>query len=76
MPTSSLAGNDFPVGTPALAAFGFKFFAGGAHISRTMMLAELEAVLAVVPVGSTSEDYRAAIRALEAAVAAGHGLAA
>ena len=49
------------VATPALASFGLKFSAGGAHISRTMMLAELGAVLAAVPVGSSTDDYRAAI---------------
>jgi hypothetical protein len=33
----------------------------GAHISRTMMLAELSAVLANVPQGSGATDYREAI---------------
>ena len=61
MPTSSLAYPGFPDGTPALESFGFKFSAGGAHFSRTMMLSELEAVLAAVPVGCNSKDYRAAI---------------
>lgn len=61
MPTGRLASAVFPVGTEALASFGLKFSAGGAHISRTMMLAELGEVLAAVRVGSTSEDYRAAI---------------
>ena len=61
MPTSSLAAPGFPVGTPELESFGFKFSVGGAHVSRTMMLSELEAVLAAVPVGSSGEDYRAAI---------------
>jgi hypothetical protein len=51
----------FPGATPALASFGFKFSAGGAHVSRTMMLAELAAVLAAVPAGAPSADYRAAI---------------
>lgn len=51
----------FPAGTPALASFGFKFSAGGAHISRTMMLSELEAVLAAVPAGSSPDAYRTAI---------------
>lgn len=41
--------------------FGLKFSSGGSHISRTMMLAELEAVLAAVPVGSSVADYQAAI---------------
>lgn len=61
MPTSSLTSLGVLDGTPALESFGFKFSAGGAHISRTMMLAELEAVLTAVPAGSNAEDYRAAI---------------
>jgi len=52
---------EFPMATPILEKFGLKFSSGGAHISRTMMLAELGAVLAAVPVGSSSADYRAAI---------------
>jgi hypothetical protein len=44
-----------------LEAFGLKFSSGGAHISRTMMLAELEAVLAAVPVDSPVADYHVAI---------------
>ena len=51
----------FPAGTPALESFGFKFSDGGAHISRTMMLSELEAVLAAVPAGSSPDAYRTAI---------------
>lgn len=51
----------FPDHSPELESFGFKFSDGGAHISRTMMLAELEAALSAVPVGSTSDDYRAAV---------------
>ncbi len=51
----------FPDASAALEAFGFKFSAGGAHISRTMMLAELTSVLAAVPVGANALDYRAAI---------------
>ena len=58
---ANLASTGFPVATPALESFGLKFSAGGAHISRTMMLVELGAVLAGVPVGSGSDDYRAAI---------------
>lgn len=38
-----------------------KFCAGGAHVSRTMMLMELDAVLAAVPIGSAVDDYREAI---------------
>ena len=51
----------FPSPTPALAKFGFKFSSGGSHISRTMMLAELESVLVAVPPGSAAGDYRDAI---------------
>jgi len=41
--------------------FGLKFSGGGTHISRTIMLAELEAVLAAVPKGSAAYEYRDAI---------------
>ena len=51
----------FPAASPELEAFGLKFSSGGAHISRTMMLGELEAALAAVPVGSGAADYRDAI---------------
>ena len=51
----------FPSATPALEKFGLKFSNGGAHISRTMMLAELASVLVAVPVGSIVSDYRDAI---------------
>ncbi len=51
----------FPLTAPALEAFGLKFSPGGAHISRTMMLAELASLLAAVPVGSGVADYREAI---------------
>jgi hypothetical protein len=61
MPASSLSSLAFPAASPALQTFGLKFSSGGAHISRTMMLAELEAVLATVPVGSEVADYRDAI---------------
>ena len=44
-----------------METFGIKFSSGGAHISRTMMLAELDAVLAAVPLGSGAADYRDAI---------------
>ena len=53
----------FPVASPALEEFGLKFTAGGAHISRTMMLIELESVLVTVPSGSSASDYRDAILA-------------
>jgi hypothetical protein len=51
----------FPSASTALETFGLKFSSGGAHISRTMMLAELGAVLANVPQGSRAADYREAI---------------
>ena len=35
--------------TASLEAFGFRITKGGAHTSRTMMLAELELVLRAVP---------------------------
>lgn len=57
--TSSPA--SFPSASPALESFGLKFTSGGAHISRTMMLAELAAVLAGVSRGSAAADYREAI---------------
>lgn len=50
-----------PVGTPVLESFGFKFSGGGAHISKTMMLAELSQLFAAVPAGSSAEEYRVAV---------------
>jgi len=44
-----------------LESFGLKFLVGGAHISRTMMLAELGVVLSAVPAGCDAIDYRTAI---------------
>jgi hypothetical protein len=41
--------------------FGFKFSSGGPHISRTMMLQELDELLVNVPCGSGSADYGGAI---------------
>lgn len=41
--------------------FGLKLSGGGAHISRTMMLAELSALLAALPVGASASDYRGAV---------------
>lgn len=61
MPAGSLASPGFPAASTSLASFGLKFSAGGAHISRTMMLSELGALLAAVPVGSDALDYREAI---------------
>jgi hypothetical protein len=51
----------FPTASRSLETFGFKFSSGGAHISRTMMLAELRAVLDDVPKGSSTANYREAI---------------
>lgn len=51
----------FPLPSTVLEEFGFKFTSGGAHISRTMMLSELEAVLTNVRQGSGTADYREAI---------------
>jgi hypothetical protein len=51
----------FPAASPALERFGIKFSSGGAHISRTMMLQELIAVLANVPRYSDAARYREAI---------------
>jgi hypothetical protein len=61
MPASSLSSLAFPAASPALQTFGLKFSSGGSHSSRTMMLAELDAVLASVPVGSEVADYHDAI---------------
>jgi hypothetical protein len=58
---TGLSSLGFPSASPALEKFGLKFSSGGAHISRTMMLAELGAVLANVPQGSGPADYREAI---------------
>lgn len=51
----------FPLPTIPLERFGLKFSAGGAHISRTIMLKELAAVLNNVPPGSSVDDYRSAV---------------
>ena len=58
---SGLSSVDFPSASPSLEKFGLKFSSGGAHISRTMMLAELAALFANVPLGSSAADYRDAI---------------
>lgn len=64
MPSSNLSSFSFPPTSRTLEAFGLKFSSGGAHISRTMMLAELDAVLGAVPIGSDVADYRDAIQQL------------
>ncbi len=61
VPADNLFSVKFPAASPALKAFGLKFSAGGAHISRTMMLTELDAVLASVAIGSSVQVYREAI---------------
>jgi len=58
---SHRASPGFPGASSLLEKFGLKFSPGGAHISRTMMLAELAAVLAVVPLGSGSDEYRTSV---------------
>lgn len=44
-----------------LGGIGFRLIKGGAHTSRTMMLAELEALLRAVPQGGAAEDYADAV---------------
>lgn len=51
----------FPAKSAALKEYGLKFSAGGAHVSRTMMLTELDVLLAAVPFGSDAADYYDAI---------------
>src|SRR2546425_1191709 len=58
---SSPSSISFPAGSTALETFGLKFSSGGPHISRTMMMQELGAVLGNVPQGSGAADYREAI---------------
>lgn len=58
---NSLSPTGFSQGSPALQELGLKFSPGGAHISRTIMLAELERVLAFVPMGAPGSEYRSAI---------------
>lgn len=61
VPASGLSALAFPAASTALEKFGLKFSSGGAHISRTMMMQELGAVLADVPQGSGADEYREAI---------------
>jgi hypothetical protein len=61
VPASGVSLLGFPAASLVLEAFGLKFSAGGAHSSRTMMLAELGAVFTSVPRGSGVADYREAI---------------
>ncbi len=59
----SLAFHLFPTSgiSERAATVGFRFGARGTHTSRTIMLTELSAVLAVTPDGASREDYAAAI---------------
>lgn len=59
--TPGHSASGFPSSSSALQGFGMKFSSGGAHISRTMMLAELETVLNSVPLGSSVGAYQDAI---------------
>ena len=61
MSTSGLPSLEFPTPNSDLESFGLKFTDGGSHISRTMMLEELWALLDEVPKGSLASDYREAI---------------
>lgn len=60
-PTLGLTSPSSPCASRVLEEFGLKLSAGGAHISRTMMLAELGEVLAAVPLGSGAAVYREVI---------------
>jgi len=61
IPTISISSPGLAPASPGLLELGIKLTGGGTHISRTIMLAELEAVLAAVPQGSLAEGYREAI---------------
>jgi hypothetical protein len=61
LPVNDDSSLGFPAASPVLRAFGLKFCSGGAHISRTMMMQELIAVLTKVPQGSRLADYRTAV---------------
>jgi hypothetical protein len=59
--TSGILSLSFPAASIRSEKFGLKFSSGGAHISRTMMLQDLGAVLANVLQGSDAAAYREAI---------------
>ena len=44
-----------------LAALGFRVAESGPHTSKTLMLQELQALLAAIPAGASAKAYRAAI---------------
>lgn len=54
-------GSNFPVASAELEGFGMKFSDGGAHISRTIMTAELASILEMVPQGTSAEIYRSSV---------------
>ena len=60
-PVSGISSIGFPTASPALETFGLKFSAGASHVSRTIMLEELGAMLTNVPMVSTAANYREAI---------------
>ena len=60
-PDSGISSPGFPAASPELATFGLKFSSGASHVSRTIMLQELGAMLTSVPMGSSAADYREAI---------------
>lgn len=45
----------------SLIEFGFKLSQGGAHASRTMMLAELELLFSALPENASQDEYKQAI---------------
>ena len=51
----------FPAQSSFLEEFGLKFSSGSGHTSRTIMLTELQTLLAEVPFGSSKSDYRSAV---------------
>ena len=55
------SGSKFPVASAELEGFGMKFSDGGAHISRTIMTAELASTLRMVPQGSSADTYRSSV---------------
>jgi hypothetical protein len=50
-----------PENRDRLEAFGFKLTKGGAHISRTIMLTEINRLLASSAPGASAEDYQRAV---------------
>jgi hypothetical protein len=45
----------FPAASAKLETFGFKFSSGASHVSRTIMLQELGAILTGVSLGSSAQ---------------------